>query len=977
MRSLLILIVALLLASSGTARAFMAEWLDGPWQIVADPSDQGRAANWGSPTQFPQAKSQPTRVPGNIFDAISVSQWPDRKNQLAWYRLDFTPTFPVVQPGDHLYLRFAGVNRKSEVWLNDISLGAHEGAESPFEFDVTSAIAWGKTNTLIVRVWSDWFGGINNHVKLVTQPAVRIVDIFAQPDMKKSDIDVDINVENNTGADQQIALEAGCSEWKPKWIPESEVFQKRLTVTAPAGESTSRITLLVPRARIWDLDHPFLYIVGANLDWKSTGGLRHDSASCRVGFRDFRNVDGFFYLNGKRIFLRSLHGGGHFDPISVWATPSSMSSYLGRQFPNLKKAGFNMMRFLQSTPLTEQLDQADEMGFLIYAENETSWHVGDPNQFGGTISAMVRRDRNHPSLVMWGLLNETEAGPVYDKAKASLPLVRNFDPTRYVELSSGRFDHDAKTGSGSNPGSATWDVYLGGEDPTQPTDTGTMPEDLGSFRTQMGDCHPYPFYPLSWSTLMAFAHLSQNAKPVFVSETGMGSSYNGVNEVTKLDQAGAPKDAFAYTWARPMAAGLERTWKTYDLAGTYPTPGDMMADSSISSAIQRAEIFSALRGNPKVAGYSLTSIYDAGGAGEGVMDTFGAFKAGHLQALQDGWAPLRWCLLINPTHIYADQPLHIFASLATEDRLSPGGYPVTFSIRAGSQVVWTRRCTVTIPTGGPMAYSVLDEDVTVPNLTDGTYQLTASLNGRPNAAAPTVTFYVTKRESVPKLAGPLILAGVSGPVRDFLTAQGAAVQDYDPNQAAGKNVIVIGDGFKSDAAGWRALYARAARGAHLVFLANSVFAAPSDALHWLALPNRGILATNPEWLYHRDYVAKPNPLWTGLQTKLMFPEFFGPMLAHVAFINDIVPPPDVAALGIYSTANLDGHFEDHDGLALGTYPFHAGHLTLCAFNLLGNIGQPAPDRLLVNMILAAQADAAAPVAAPPDLEAELDKLNIR
>jgi len=438
MRSLLVLILALLFASAGAARALISQSLDGAWQIVADPSDQGHAANWSSPAQFPQAKSLTTQVPGNIFDTITVSQWPDRKNQIAWYRLDFTPTI-AVPSGDHVYLRFAGVNNKSEVWLNGTSVGAHEGAESPFELDVTSAVAWGKPNTLIVRVWSSWFGGINNHVTLVAQPAVRIVDIFAQPDMQKSDIDVDINVENNTGADQQVVFVAGCGEWKPA----RPVSQKGLAVTAPPGASTSRITLPVPRARIWDLDHPFLYTVNATLNWNSPAGPRDDSYACRVGFRDFRNVDGFFQLNGKRIFLRSLHGGGHFDPISVWATPGSMSSYLGRQFPNLKKAGFNMMRFLQSTPLTEQLDQADEMGFLIYAENETSWHVGDLNQFGGTISAMVRRDRNHPSLVMWGLLNETEAGPVYEKAKASLPLVRNFDPTRYVELSSGRFDHDA------------------------------------------------------------------------------------------------------------------------------------------------------------------------------------------------------------------------------------------------------------------------------------------------------------------------------------------------------------------------------------------------------------------------------------------------------------------------------------------------------------------------------------------------------
>jgi hypothetical protein len=965
------LAVVLGLLLLGGASGAELQSLDGEWQMAQDVSDQGRAKSWFLPDKFPIAQARQAMVPGNVFDTFSISEWPDRHSQIAWYCLNFTPTL-AAKAGDHFYLRFGGVNKKSDLWLNGSELGSHDGAESPFEFDVTKTLAPGKLNTLIVRLWSDWFPGLDEHVTLVAQPTVRIVDIFFQPDAKNGKIDVDVAIENNTGAPARVAFAAACTEWKSG----RSISQTDLGVTVSPGASTQRLTLPVPHPHLWDLQDPFLYKVEATLNWNSPEGTRSDFTACRTGFRDFRNIGGYFYLNGKRIFLRSLHGGGHFDPIHIWANPSTMT-YLSQQFPKLKSAGFNMMRFLQSTPLPEQLDQADEIGFLIYSENETSWHVNDPNQFGTTLNAMVRRDRNHPSLVMWGLLNETDNIPVYQKARDWLPTLRAIDNTRYVELSSGRFEHDTKTGSGSNPGSSTWDVYLGGEGPGPVGDTGNIPDDLGSFRQNMGDVHPYPFYPLSWATFMGIAHLSQNAKPVFVSETGMGSSYDGVNERNKLDRAGAPKDAFAYTWARPMADGVEQTWKRYKLTDTYPDVTAMMRDSAVSSATQREELFSALRSNPKLAGYSLTSIYDAGGAGEGIMDTFGAFKTGHLPMLREGWAPLRWCLLVNPTHIYADQPLRIFASLATEDQLEPGAYPVTFAIRGGTGIVWTKRVTLNILAGGPMAYSLLDEDVRVPNLADGSYELLAELDHRVNAAAARVPFQVTTRATLPDIWGPLTVAGLPASARQFLTDRKATLHDYAPNETIDREVIVIGDGFTGDAAAWRALYARTARGAHLIFLANSVFANGGDALHWLALPNRGTLATNPEWLYHRDYVAKPGPLWAGLRTKLMEPEFFGPMMAHVQFINDIAPAPETAALGIYSTANMDGHFDYHDGLALGTFPFHQGRLTLCGFDILHNLGQPAPDRLLVNIIKQAQTDAAPASTPPADLSAELDGLKIK
>src|ERR1035437_5289385 len=103
-------------------------------------------------------------------------------------------------------------------------------------------------------------------------------------------------------------------------------------------------------------------------------------------------------MNGKRFILKSLHG-NYVDPLSQQGTSRDMR-ILGRDFPQLKKAGFNTIRFIMAAPMPEQLDQADEMGFFVFSAHETSWMCTDPNLFGRTLYQVARRDRNHPSLIL-------------------------------------------------------------------------------------------------------------------------------------------------------------------------------------------------------------------------------------------------------------------------------------------------------------------------------------------------------------------------------------------------------------------------------------------------------------------------------------------------------------------------------------------------------------------------------------------------
>jgi hypothetical protein len=960
--------------ASSTSSGTLVKSLDGEWQSAWDLKDAGRTGKWFDPTLFPVKDARPALVPGSGMETWPItSWWMDAPTNILWYLKTF-PLEMTPQAGMQYYLRFGAVKKLSEVWFNGTSLGTHEGGEDPFEFDVTSLLQPGKPNTVAVRLQMAMQGGMNQHVTLVAQPDVRILDAFARPDAKAGLIHLEVTVENNTKSPAQVGVSALLGEFKPvRALPGGAT-----TLTVPPGQTVVKLDLPVKHPHLWDLNDPFLYTIKVTSDWKAVGGdaTLHDTYSFRTGFRDIRMVDGYFCLNGRRIFLKSLHG-NFCDPIALQGTPRDMT-YLGRDFPQLKKAGFNTMRFIMSAAMPEQLDQADELGFLIFSEHESSWLCKDPNKFGITLNQIVRRDRNHPSLILWGLLNETADLGVYKKAKDWLPSLRALDDTRPVLLSSGRWDKDHKTASISNTGSPTWDVYLGGEDAQNPKPTGRLRGEeswLNDASDGTGDDHVYPWYPLSWDFITDFGKLDQdNPHPFFLSECGIGSSFNPIEEKRELEKAHAPPTCLSWSWANAGVDGITKAYATYGLSETYPKMEDIFVDSALEAARQRELIFTIVRGNPKVNGYSLTSLQDFFGAGEGVMNNFREFKPGHLKVLQAGWAPLRWCLLVNPTNVYADQPLRIKVSLANEDALPAGDYPATLDISGPAGVVWKQSVIAHVQQNGPFAYSLFDDDVRVPNLKDGTYALEASLDNKPNGASSRLPFTVTTRASLPAISGAITVTGLGQNVRDLLTKQGAKLHDYAQKEEIDRETIVVGADFKGNAYDWRALYARAARGAHLVFLAGAILQADNAPDKWLPLPGKGHPYPDKDWLYHKDVIGKVNhPLLAGLPTKLMSPEYYGNLLADTHHFQGVTLPADTAAVAIYSS--LTDHYHFFDGVMLGTYPFHAGHFTLNAFNIAGSIGNPATHRLLLNLVAQAQADAAPLAALPADYDAEMDKFG--
>ena len=290
-------------------------------------------------------------------------------------------------------------------------------------------------------------GGIRDSVELLMAPAVRVEDLFVRPDWKTGVVRVQANLRNATPAAIRGRIEFSVA---PAASGETLAVGRIDRDLAP-GDTLIEAQLAVESPHLWDLNDPFLYRVTARVTADSPALT--DEHSVRCGFREFRFRDGAFRLNGRRIYLRCSHT-GNCCPIGLEMPHDP--DFLRRDLINAKMMRFNAIRFIAGVAKRYQLDLCDEIGLMVYEEAYASWCLADSpkmaERYDESILGMVRRDRNHPSVTMWGLLNETPDGPVFRHAVSLLPAVRKLDDSRMVMLNSGRWDSQG----GSVAGLEAW-----------------------------------------------------------------------------------------------------------------------------------------------------------------------------------------------------------------------------------------------------------------------------------------------------------------------------------------------------------------------------------------------------------------------------------------------------------------------------------------------------------------------------------------
>ncbi|MFH1269029.1 MAG: glycoside hydrolase family 2 TIM barrel-domain containing protein, partial [Planctomycetota bacterium] len=454
--------------------------LDGQWSLAVDPQNVGREQKWFEKQALEGAK--PAKVPW-IIQATFPGYY-----GVAWYARDFVAP-PKPQPGARCLLRFRQVDYLAEVWLNGVDVGGHEGGETPFVLDVTTAVKPGEKNHLAVRVLNPTVepiddiglyqtarrckvmpfragaifnhGGITESVELVWVPEVRVDDLFviAEPAGDKGKLHLRAVVHNAGSEAKKGALDFTLASARSG---ETTAALHLAREHAP-GSTTVEAELTVDNPHLWDLNDPYLYRVTARAS--VDGSDAFDERSARCGFRDFRFTDGYFRLNGRRVYLRCSHTCNHY-PVGIQFPEDP--DLLRRDVLNMKVMGFNAIRFIWGGATRVQLDLCDEIGLLVYEESYASMPIGVspqmPRRFDAAVGELIRRDRNHPSLVIWGLLNESRDDATFRHAAAMLPLVRSLDPSRMVMLNSGRWDERTDYGIGKVPGIRVWPK----ERPTEP-----------------------------------------------------------------------------------------------------------------------------------------------------------------------------------------------------------------------------------------------------------------------------------------------------------------------------------------------------------------------------------------------------------------------------------------------------------------------------------------------------------------------------
>jgi len=593
----------------------------------------------------------------------------------------------------------------------------------------------------------------------------------------------------------------------------------------------------------------------------------------------------------------------------------------------------------------------DEMGLLVYGEQAAAVPMQDSPQmaerFDRSVAETILRDRNHPSVVIWGLLNETQSGPVFEHAAGMLPLVRSLDETRMVALNSGRWDGQLDIGSYANPGGNGWDVFLGAEGPDGPP-TGWGP--AGGYFTDVGDAHVYPRVPHTADTIRFLRELGAETGPVFLTEYGIGSAVDLWRITRQFERRGKSQAEDAVFYRERLQRFLT-DWEQWKLDRCFADPQAFFAASLRKMADQRTLGLDAIRANPKLIGYSLTGMMDHVNCGEGLFTLFRELKPGTTDALFEGLAPLRFCLFAEPQNAWRGQEVKLEAVLANEDALGPGEYPVRLQvIGPGMLRPLDRTVTVTVPPStegaeAPLAIPFFSEDVVLDGPA-GQYRFLATMQ---SGGAPTggdKTLHVYDPQAMPALPSEIVLCGEDPELAAWLQERGATVKPIA--QAAGKCALLVAGKPQlegSEDRGWEELERLIAGGATAVFLRPEVFQRGEDPVGRLALEPKGALRGIHGWLYLKDEWAKEHPVFDGLPAGgLMDYSVYREVIPDLV-LSGQAPPDDAISGAIKASQDYDS------GLMVSMYRKGDGRVLLSTLRVRENLPQsPVAERLLRNML---------------------------
>ena len=368
-------------------------------------------------------------------------------NGTGWYRKTFRA--PVDWIGKRVSVEFDGVYKDATVYLNGKKLGTHPYGYTAFTIDLTPELNFAGTNVLAVRVDnsaqpnSRWYSGsgIYRHVRvIVTNPThVAHWGVFVTtPEVSSTAAKISLltKLANDSPQQEGVSIETTLFDKAGNKVGTA---QSNLTI-ASGSESQAAQEITVKNPALWSPDSPVLYRTVSQI---RRNGKLLDQVETLFGIRSLSwSAEKGFLLNEKPVKLTG--GSVHHDNGPLGAAAFDRAEE--RRVELLKAAGYNAVRTAHNPPSSAFLDACDRLGLLVLDEPFDMWKAHKTKfDYGNDfdewwkrdISAMVLRDRNHPSVVIWGIGNEipeleVERGQVLGKQLAD--QVRSLDSTRPLTL---------------------------------------------------------------------------------------------------------------------------------------------------------------------------------------------------------------------------------------------------------------------------------------------------------------------------------------------------------------------------------------------------------------------------------------------------------------------------------------------------------------------------------------------------------------
>ncbi|MFD1629856.1 glycoside hydrolase family 2 TIM barrel-domain containing protein [Pseudopedobacter beijingensis] len=420
----------------------------------------------------------------------------------AWYRKTFLAPKDMV--GKQVFIRFEGVLLKAQVYLNGQLLGTHKGGYTAFNFDITPFLKSGEQNVLAVKVDNSpqniaplsgdftLFGGIYRDVWLIATSKLHFdMDnfgsdgVFVQTPVvseQSANISIKGSLKNNQSKAQAVKIAYILEDAEGKVVLHKE---QRLSVNKNQSSPFQFDIKEVKKPKLWSPETPYLYTLRTQLiDAKNNQKL--DEMSNPIGFRWFRfDAKTGFYLNGKPYKLLGVCR--HQD--QQWTGSALSDETHRRDMQMIKDMGANFIRIAHYPQDKAILEACDKLGLLAWEEIPVVDMVSPEAEFfestESQLREMIRQNYNHPSIILWGYMNEVLLGTLRKVSEQDRPkvfkatqglaqkledIVRKEDPYRLTVSA----QHEApeeyeKLGLSSVSNILGWNLYQGwyGGDVTQ------------------------------------------------------------------------------------------------------------------------------------------------------------------------------------------------------------------------------------------------------------------------------------------------------------------------------------------------------------------------------------------------------------------------------------------------------------------------------------------------------------------------------